>query len=67
MRENYNIRIVCLNLRSVQKHFLDVKGDHQNTDLILLTETWLPLGQQWGNGIDEYSANLQHWAGKRNC
>ena len=40
-RASYNIRIGCLNIRSLKKHFLDIKADHKfiNTDLILLTET----------------------------
>ena len=59
-RYNYNIKIACLNIRSLRKHFLDVKADHKliNMDLILLTETWLTLGEEGKYGINDYSANF---------
>lgn len=56
-------KIACLNIRSLSKHFEDLKADYalQKSDIICLTETWIPTDSHPDfsiNGFNSFFNNV---------
>ena len=54
---DFSLKISSLNIRSLNKHFEDIKADHalMKSDIICLTETWIPEDSSNIYRIDGYN------------
>ena len=61
-KNSTSLKIACLNVQSLQKHYQDVKADYRlmNSSLLLLCETWIPSEAGYSYDLPNYSSNFNN-------
>lgn len=56
--DGFLAKVSCLNIRSLPKHFEDLKADHAmlKSDIICLTETWISVENEYEYSISDYNS-----------